>query len=226
MPKAKGPDYEKEFVKAIRANLKLVLDALDSKESGLAKRINTFASRFDFAVSEVEKKIRKDEMFRAFFAKDPGKQKIHENIAARFIERISGVKSFKQLSHDSLVVLGGMISSREEALRRGAASTPKTIDFSWEYKGKTIYASHKFTKESGGAQDNQYKDLQGFIREANESGLKNTFFLAIADGAYYRLNHRGSDKTKLEHLKGIANRRNVFALSSDDLETWLKKNCK
>lgn len=51
----------------------------------------------------------------------------------------------------------------------------KTIDFEWDYKGYKIYASHKYTKDRGGAQDNQYKDLQEFIRQCRESTLKKTF---------------------------------------------------
>lgn len=223
MPKKRKPDFEKEFVKAIRDNLTMVIDLLDKNDAGLSKRIATFASRFDFAVAEVKKKIRKDEMFRAVFAKDPGKQKIHENIAAAYIARIPGVRDFIQLGHDALVVFQGAVSSRKDVRRRGATMTAKTIDFMWEYKGKKIYASHKYTKQSGGAQDNQYRDLQEFIRQANESNLPNTYFLAIADGKYYALTDSGTNAPKIERLKNLANRRNVFALTTGDVEGWMKE---
>src|SRR3989344_3467856 len=93
------PDFESEFIKAIRRNLKEVLSQLDAEDKGLGQKIQTFASRFGLTISEVEKKIKNDETFRAVFAKDPGKQKIHENIAASFIKKISKVKKFRQLSH-------------------------------------------------------------------------------------------------------------------------------
>lgn len=219
------PDYEGAFMRAIRANLTKVIEQLDTGDSGLSKKIGTFASRFEFTVEAVEKKIRNDEMFRAFFAKDPGKQKIHENIAAAFIERMSGVEDFKQLAHDGLVVVQGAVRSRKEVRAEGATARAKTIDFMWDLCGKKIYASHKHTKGGGGGQDNQYKDLQEFIREANESNRHDAYFLAIADGDYYNATDTNSKTTKLQHLKDLANRRNVFALSIDELEAWMKRIC-
>lgn len=219
------PDYEDAFVRAIRANLTKVIEQLDVRDAGLSKKIGTFASRFEFAVEAVEKKIRNDEMFRASFAKDPGKQKIHENIAAAFIERMPGVENFRQLAHDGLVVIHGAVRSRKEVRAEGATARAKTIDFAWDLCGKKVYASHKYTKEGGGGQDNQYKDLQEFIREANESNRNDAYFLAIADGNYYSATDTNSKTTKLQHLKDIANRRNVFALSIDELARWVKDVC-
>lgn len=222
MPK---PDYEGEFLRAIRVNLTKVIDQLDAGNEGLARKIGTFASRFELAIDAVEQKIRTDEMFRAFFAKDPGKQKIHENIAAAFIAGMPEVENFDQLAHDGLVVIQGAVRSRKEVRTEGATARAKTVDFTWDTRGKKIYASHKYTKHSGGAQDNQYRDLQEFIREANESNLRDTYFLAIADGDYYNSTDTNSHTTKLQHLKDLANRRNVFALSIEELETWLVERC-
>ena len=47
----------------------------------------------------------------------------------------------------------------------------KSIDFSWNTKDYTIYASHKYTKDEGGHQTNQYEDLQNFITAANNSSM-------------------------------------------------------
>lgn len=160
-------------------------------------------------------------MFRAFFAKDPAKQKIHENIAASFIESLPGVKNFKQLGHGDMFVLRGGVLSHEEYKKSGATTKAKTIDFSWSINGKNIYASHKYTRASGGAQDNQYADLQEFIREANDSNLANTYFLAIADGDYYKMKDSTAGVPKIDRLKRLANQRNVFALSIGELEAWL-----
>lgn len=219
------PDYEGDFVRAIRVNLTQVINQLDAKNEGLARKIGTFASRFEFAIDVVEQKIREDEMFRAFFAKDPGKQKIHENIAAAFITRIPLIENFEQLAHDGLVVIQGAVRPRKEVRAEGATARAKTIDFAWDTCGKKVYASHKYTKHSGGAQDNQYRDLQEFIREANESNRRDAYFLAIADGDYYSGTDTNSHTTKLQHLKDLANRRNVFALSIDELEEWVKEIC-
>ena len=215
------PDYEKEFVVSIRKNLNEVLELLKSKDAGLVQKMRTFSSRFNFVIGEVEAKIKKDLMFRAFFTKDPAKQKIHENIAARFIESLPNVHNFRQLGHAELLVLRGGILTRKEYKKSGATSKAKTIDFCWETNKKIVYASHKYTRASGGGQDNQYFDLQEFIREANESNLPKTYFLAIADGDYYKMKDATAGVSKSERLKRLANRRSVFSLSIGELERWL-----
>lgn len=126
------PDFEAEFVKAIRKNLKEVVDLLDAGDKGMKQKINTLSSRFDFVDAEVEKKIRKDPLFRAFFAKDPGKQKLHENIVAEFIRQLPGVQNFKQLPHGAKQILSGAVMSRKEIRERGATRRAKTIDFEWD----------------------------------------------------------------------------------------------
>lgn len=216
------PNFDKAFVEAIRKNLDLVVSLLDTKEKGMMQKIKTFSSRFDFIENEIEEKIRKDKIFRAVFAKDPGKQKLHENIAAVFIKKIPLVKKFTQLSHGALQLISGAVMSKKDAKKIGATAQAKTIDFTWISCGFTIYASHKYTKSSGGAQDNQYKDLKDFISEANHSNLSKTIFLAIADGSYYSSKDSESGGTKLQRLKDLANRRNVFALTSEELEKFLQ----
>jgi len=215
------PNFEKKFIAAIRKNLRGVLAELESEDENLQRKIKTFSSRFAFVESRVKAKIREDEMFRAFFAKDPGKQKIHENIAAAFIEKIPTVSNFKQLAHDAFQLLGGTVVPRKDVRKGGGTSGAKSIDFSWETRGVKIFASHKYTKSSGGAQDNQYRDLQDFIREANQSNLRATIFLAVADGNYYLTNDAETRTTKLARLKKLANRETVFALSISELETFL-----
>jgi hypothetical protein len=217
------PDFESEFIRAIRRNLEEVVELLDSREEGMEQKMETFCSRFGFSPVGVKKKIRKDKMFRAFFAKDPGKQKIHENIAALFIGSLPSVKNFKQLSNGELQILRGAVMPRKEVRAMGANRSAKTIDFKWDTNNLCVYASHKYTKGSGGGQDNQYEDLQHFIREANESHLKNTIFLAIADGNYYEARDMDAGVTKLQRLRQLSNRRSVFTLTIGELKEFLRK---
>lgn len=59
------PDFEKEFIKAIRKNLGEVIAELDRGDKNLKKKIKTFSLRFSFSEQEIENKIREDEMLRA-----------------------------------------------------------------------------------------------------------------------------------------------------------------
>lgn len=221
------PDYEGEVVRAARANMAEVIPMLDVRDKDLLEKIDNFSERFGFDPAEVEKKIRLDQMFLARFAKDPGKQGIHEKLAAKFIESLPGVKNFKVLGKNSMVVLRGAVVPRRTIRASGASRTAKTLDFEWEICGKKIYASHKYTGllRGGGAQHNQYEDVAKFIEEANPSNLRNTLFLAIVDGDYYKGNDTGAGTTRLGALQRLANGRNVFALSSHELESFLEKLC-
>lgn len=215
------PDYRKEFSAAMRRNILEVRSLLTNKDKGLALKVKNWAARYGHDAPSVERKIRADAMFAAVFAKDPGKQKIHENTAAKFIKSLKGVSNFKQLGHGALVVSQGAIMTPRQLAAHGGASRAKTIDFEWDSYGKKIYASHKYTFESGGAQDNQYKDLQEFIRQASDSQKEKTLFLAIADGEYYaHANKQG--RSRMQSLRNLANNRNVFALTSEELPAFLK----
>ena len=158
-----------------------------------------------------------------FLQKIQKKQKIHENIAGGFIKSLSCVKNFKQLGHNELALFHGAVMPKKELKKLGGHSTAKTIDFSWTTNGKQIYASHKYTKEGGGAQDNQYADIKVFVDEANHSDLPNTIFLAIVDGDYYKKKDASAGMIKLEYLKKISNQKSVFAMPISELEEWLAK---
>jgi hypothetical protein len=216
------PDFEKEILDATRKNLGEVLKDLNDGEEGMTEKVKNFSELFGFTEETVRQKIKDDEMFRAQFAKHPGRQGIHEKLAAAFVEKIPGVKNFKVLAKGELQLLNGGVFAQKEVRDKGATRHAKTIDFEWETSDKKIYASHKYTKSAGGAQDNQYTDIQDFIREATQSHLPNTIFVAIADGSYYLMNDVNSKTTKLQRLKNLTNNRNVFAVSSDELEEFIK----
>lgn len=227
MPNRPPPDYEREFIEQLQRNDLEVSRLLAEEDPGMIKKVNTFATRHNFAFTEVAARIKAEHFVRAFFAKDPAKQKIHENIAARYIREIKGVTEFRQLGHTELALLRGAIISYPEVRRRGGTSRAKTIDFSWRSCHKEFYASHKYTRgRSGGSQGSQYKDLQEFIREANESLNPEQFFVAICDGDYYRGRDAASNSVRIERLNDLANRRNVFAMPIEEIENWLKFLCK
>ncbi len=227
MPDRPAPDYEKEFVAQLQRNDKEVIDLLERDDPGMLKKINTFSTRHNFSVEIVVKKIKNDSLFRTFFVKDPAKQKIHENIAARYIQEIQGLSEFRQLGHAELVLVRGAVTPFREVRKRGGTNTAKTIDFLWKFCGKEFYASHKYTRgRSGGSQGGAYKDLQEFISEANQCTNRNQFFVAIADGSFYRGRDASSGSVRIEHLNNLANRINVFAMTIEKLEGWLNSLCK
>jgi len=221
-------NYEEEYENAIqnknRENANAVPNELHTPT--FKKKINNFCKRHGFCENDVIDIIKSEskagEIVRAFFAKDPKKQNIFEKMACEFIEAM-GVDEFENLPNNELIVTNGAVMDRKTFKSKGGTAQAKTIDFKWKYKGATFYASHKYTKESGGAQDNQYKDLQAFIKDANHTTLDNTYFIVIADGPYYNTRDGETGKSRIDTLKSKAHPPAVHACTMGELETLMKE---
>lgn len=185
--------------------------------------IQTFVSRTGMKRRDVEDKIRKDDMFRWCFVKDPVKQNIYVDLAAEYIKTIPEVFDFVHLGSKEKLICGGFVVSRATAMRGGGDPSPKPIDFQWKTGKHTVYASHKYTKQSGGVQDKQYRELLGFVEDANRSNLEDTVFIAIADGPYYDGTDSIRGMPKIDYLRQTCNRRSVFACRIEELQGILAR---
>ncbi len=210
-------DYKKAYEAAYRKNVELVIKDAETGQLDIDRKIENFCENFGFTKQEVIEQICTNKIVAALFAKNPNTQNFYEKLAAEYISRIPGVMKFENLPNTALVVCNGGVIERKELKKTGGQSNAKTIDFKWEYKGNTFYAAHKYTKQSGGAQDNQYRDLIAFIKEARNCSLPATYFVAIADGEYYGTKNGHVDKTRMENLQSHCTA-NVFACRINELQ--------
>lgn len=197
-------DYEYEYVKKLEENILFMRENLYSDPSYAVKIVN-WSNKYRLHPEYVKKKILTDDLFALNFIKEPGRQNFHENLASDFIKSFDIVKNYKQLAKggkNAKVIFSGMILNYKDALQ--SIQKPKTIDFEWtlssqsgvEYK---CFATHKYTKEAGGSQDNQYADIKNFMENALPNKSHHIIFYAICDGDYYQnLNRNG--KNKIEEL--------------------------
>jgi len=210
------PDFEKIYRRQLKENFAKL------KIEDVSVKIDTFCKRTGYSREEVSVEFHKNPMFRWWFVKDPKKQNIYERTAADYISRIPGVSKFKKYGTNEMFVSSGGVFTQESFRKSGMHSSAKTIDFGWIYENTQFYAAHKYTKDSGGAQGNQYKDLISFIKEANNSSLADTIFLVIADGEFYNGNNGRANTTRIKHLKVMADNHKTFALTTNELEEFLK----
>lgn len=179
-------DYEGEKKKLYAGNLKAVQKATGAK--WLRLKIKNFAEKFGFKEKEIAKRIEKDKFLAATFAKDPGRQNFYQKQALKFLRTMDVVKEAKELSaggKNAWFVVNGEVGKKGKFKKEELAAV-KSIDFKITLvDGTVILASHKYTKDKGGAQDNQKNDLLNFIRQAKAYKGKYVM-MAIADGAYYR----------------------------------------
>lgn len=178
------PDYEGIEGKLWKDNAEEVVKRLDGEDEYLLKRISTFVSRFGYPTDNVKDKIRTDKMFSAHFAKEPRRQGLHEKIAAEWLKIENEIKDFKTLPKSGR---NAWYVTSDGNLQQGMKPAPsKSLDFRWESGKYTVFASHKFTKEGGGNQDSQFKEMRLLLEHYQKGAEKdNIILLVIVDGPYY-----------------------------------------
>ena len=180
------PDYDRAEQELWEKNKSEVKNLLDKQDSGLLKKIRTFVNRFGYDEETVCKKIEEDPMFACFFAKDPGKMKVHEKAAETYLGMFPDlIRSFSPLSAVGkkakyINETGGIITGKKPA-------GIKSLDFTWIAgdTGIVCFAAHKFTRESGGNQDNQFNELIRLLQAFKSCNDKKIALFAICDGPYY-----------------------------------------
>ena len=211
-------DYEEYRKKGLKENER----NFDVNADFVEKKIRRFVEfNPDCSEETVKAKIKSDKMFRSFFLKDPIRQNMYEEVFSNYVKKINGVRNFYK--PDSLYVSKGNLVTRKELKAKKLEAETKSIDFYWEYGNKKIYAYHKYAKEEGGHQDNQYEDLLKFIQASKNILEKNSVFLAIADGEYFNSNDGKVGKTRIQNLRYTGNNSNVFGLTSEDIKDVLEK---
>jgi len=185
-----------EFLKKIKRaeNLRTLRKEIDKTwvNNKIKNHINRHPYLANFSVKQIKEMILNDDFIASFFIKEPGRQNISENAIAEYISNIAGVEDF--VNHGSsvnLFVINGKITEKREP-------GIKSIDYTWNWNGRKVYASQKYTAENGGAQDNQYNDILSFLK--NSQGNEEHIFIAIIDGDYYN-NFRTKELKKFPNIE-------------------------
>lgn len=180
------PDYENIERISWRENAREVRSRLLAKDSDLMKRISTYLDRFGYSQTEVEKKILSDPMFAAHFAKEPRRTGLHQKEAAQWLKELDTVSEFLELpawgSGALYVTSDGEIQSGE--ILKGSKPS-KSLDFRWLTGSVICYAMHKYTREGGGNQDSQYKEMRDILRNFQSCSDQGCMLIVIVDGPYY-----------------------------------------
>ena len=157
--------------------------ATNLQEKNINKKITTYAWRFGHNEDKIREKIRNDEMFAAHFATDPKKQKLHEIAAADWLSKIPSIEKFESLPSSGR---GSLYVATDGEIQEGRGRAPgKSLDFRWFTKGKTCIASHKYTDQTGGAQDQQFNEMIELLKRFRSCAQTDYALIVIVDGAYY-----------------------------------------
>lgn len=199
-----------EFLKTIKRKENLKILRKEINENWVNKKILNHLERnphLDYTLDEVKEEIKRSDLVASKFIKEPGRQNISENAVGEYISNLTLVENFiNHPSNVSLFVVNGVITNH----RRDGI---KSIDYTWFTKGKKVFATQKYTNESGGSQDHQFNEVINFMENAR--GNKEAFFFAIVDGDYFT-------ESKMETLKKYQTE-NVRVCRSLELEEELEK---
>lgn len=206
-------NFDEKIREMYKVNTRSVLDELKTKQ--MQEKIYNFAEMHGLHPKYVEQLILDDYLYRINFAKDPKKQTAHEKIVAEHIESVLGETGvFKNLP------AGGKSAKyvTNNGVRHENLDGTKSIDFEIHTKGLVLFATCKYTKGNGGAQDNQYNDVKKYLRVCREmvslgNNKTNERFIAIVDGNYYT-------KEKLSELNNIA-LKTVDIMSASNFKSYL-----
>jgi len=218
-------DYERKYREAYAENVLRIAETLESGK--IDRKIENFCELHGFSVDELRAEIVRNKFLAAVFALNPNKQNFYETVAAEHINALPCVSGFKKLPGSALYIIDGKLLSREEAKRvtrqnRSTRRDHKTVDFSWMCDGIRFYAAHKYTKQDGGAQGNQYHDLQTFVRESVSNPDDDVHFIAIADGPFYEMQNGLAGTTRIKRLHALASGSDrVHVCRLDEIESLL-----
>ena len=189
-------DYQSVFNRKRQENLQIVKSQIRDGvvvDEELSKKISNHVERWSGIITEedVINDFMRTRTVPTFLAKDPGKQNLTEQIAKEYLERFPEIETVNILNksgHNSWCIIEGRLDLRDN-FTASQIKGHKTIDFKIKLtNGKYIMAAHKYTKETGGAQDNQRNDLLNFAKNADQYTGNEYLFAAIGDGEYYSEN--------------------------------------
>lgn len=165
------------------------------------EKVASHALRYGHPISEVEQAVEINEVaFRAIVGKDPSRMDYWENTLVDFLNKLDCVALAEKLNKSGPKAV---FIDRGELKFGGKHPNLKSLDLKVEFKnGAILYVIHKYTKDEGGAQNNQFKDAKDTMREhLAPDGIRRIYLAAVLDGEYYSKVRAKSKHTRLEEAK-------------------------
>ena len=202
-------EFDRKLKEMWEENMDIVRLAAINRDKWLLKKINNECEKCNVLNMEIIlNSIKIDDFYAYKFARNPMKQNFAELFQLKFLEE-HGKYGIEKLEARGIYAYYLIDGELESDLSRKPENSTKSIDF--RHGADYYYA--KYTKEEGGAQDNQYKDGEMFIKQANKYCEKYDDirrFILLVDGEYY-------SEVKKERLRNhITKKDRVFVMSSEE----------
>jgi hypothetical protein len=197
-------------------NLKEVQDAAINREAWMVNKVTRWCHRWGdhHRVEEMLSKISYDLDLARFFAKDPQKQSFHEKYGQKsMIEAGLDIKDLPASGTSALYVYDGKLLTKQSSKPEPRI---KSVDCICKAKtSHTDYILQKWIADSGGAQDNQFSDIRGYVEQGNVYTLLNkneVRIIALVDGPYFTPERMGILRSDISQT----NQNRVLVLNTVD----------
>lgn len=181
--------YEKE-IKEIwsfeRLRIKNEIKKLNKIPDDLLIKIKLFVKRTfideEYEEIVINELLKGNDFILSVLMKDPKRQNVYEKILLKeFLDNGINAKKLPSSGKGAFYAINGKIVSGSELDSKPLGV--KSFDFLINFLDKKIFVVHKYTKENGGAQDNQFHDVISTLKNLNNESINNVLF--CLDGEYY-----------------------------------------
>ena len=202
------------------ANLDEMYDEIIQRSDRLQTRVAHFADRSGIPEEQFWSVLRSepDGPLAAVLACEARRQNVHVKFVAEHLITLNDVDQFRKLPSTGpnacYVDESGIIVTGTQLGRLPRPSKP--LDFQWKTGGITCYAAQRYTKEGGGNQDKQYREILALLSHFQKSTAKGIALFALVDGPYY-------NSDRLAHLRNMTRFREPrsYVTSVNELQTIL-----
>lgn len=141
-------------------------------------KIKNYCNKYSLDIEDVNSRIRmKDRITASIFIKEPLKQNLTENLVGAYLRTPK-------------LPIGGRKCIRFDGDGNIAWNKDNNVSKSADFYINGVYYTQKYTNEHGGSQDNQFADVEQFLR----NGSKKYKVGAILDGNYWKTNRKILEK--------------------------------
>lgn len=220
--------YDERYKQDIQNNVNILRSEINTPEVEL--KITNWQEKWGDStpLKDIKQKILSDQQFAYGFVKDPTRQTCYQHYAEDYL-KLNILTINKQVQtlpaggpNAKYIYKGEVVCGQDEFVKAtgNKSGEVKSIDFEIDITdvhgvSRKFYVSHKHTTKQGGTQDNQWKDLQDFMKQAMEANIPNTYFIALADGDYYNRVMNKEGCTRMEYLNKFSSE-SVMALNIVD----------
>lgn len=212
--------YNKEFLKWSKYNYQQLINHKD--DDRVIKIIKKRYQKYKWVIGDItveqytesifDKLSNHDTETLLVYMKDPIKENFAERIQTQYmVDKLAGVKINRLSTTSKSINSNGNIIS-------GCNTFCKSFDI--EINGYNNYLGFmKYTNETGGAQDNQFMDVQNFLKYACKN-IDDIYFVVILDGDYYQRKHKKGifkGDNKLNYLKSLVSNQKIIIGTIDEV---------